>query len=53
VYRNPGKYNTIPYGVEKGLGNEVTFKPVSTKALKIEVKLPEKNSAGIFEWEVE
>jgi len=45
--------NTIPYGVEKGLGNEVVFKPVTTKALKIEVKLPEKNAAGIFEWEVE
>ena len=45
--------NTIPYGVEKGIGNEVVFKPVATKALKIEVKLPEKNAAGIFEWEVE
>jgi len=45
--------NAIPYGVEKGIGNEVVFKPVTTKALKIEVKLPEKNAAGIFEWEVE
>jgi uncharacterized protein len=45
--------NTIPYGVEKGLGNEVIFKPVTTKALKIEVQLPDKNAAGIFEWEVE
>ena len=45
--------NAVPYGLEKGFGNEVTFKPVSTKALKIEVKLPEKNAAGIFEWEVE
>jgi hypothetical protein len=39
--------------VEEGLGNEVVFKPVTTKALKIEVKLPEKNASGIFEWEVE
>lgn len=45
--------NTIPYRVEKGFANEVVFKPISTKALKIEVKLPEKNAAGIFEWEVE
>jgi DUF1680 family protein len=45
--------NTNSYGVEKGIGNEVVFKPISTKALKIEVKLPEKNASGIFEWEVE
>jgi len=45
--------NTTDYKVEKGLGNEVVFKPVITKAVKIEVKLQEKNAAGIFEWEVE
>jgi DUF1680 family protein len=45
--------NTKAYGVEKGMGNEVLFKPVVTKALKLEVKLQEKNAAGIFEWEVE
>lgn len=45
--------NTVPYGIEKGFGNEVRFKPVSAKALKLEVKLPEKNASGIFEWEVE
>jgi len=45
--------NTKAYGVEKGLGNEVVFKPVITKALKLEVKLQPKNAAGIFEWEVE
>ncbi len=45
--------NTNAYGVEKGLGNEVSFKPVTTKAIKLEVKLAEKNAAGIFEWEVE
>lgn len=45
--------NTTPYKVEKGIGNEVVFKPVKTKALKLEVKLAEKNAAGIFEWEVE
>ena len=45
--------NTNAYGVEKGQGNEVVFKPVTTKAIKLEVKLAEKNAAGIFEWEVE
>jgi DUF1680 family protein len=45
--------NATIYGVEKGIANEVVFKPVTTKAMKLEVKLPEKNAAGIFEWEVE
>lgn len=45
--------NLSPYGTEKGTSNIVTFKPVMTKALKLEVKLPEKNSSGVFEWEVE
>jgi len=45
--------NVSPYGVEKGIGNEVVFKSVITKALKLEVKLPEKNASGIYEWEVE
>ncbi len=45
--------NPSRYGTEKGIGNIVTFKPVTTKTLRLEVKLPEKNSSGIFEWEVE
>lgn len=45
--------NSSNYGIEKGIGNEVVFKPVMAKALKLEVKLPEKNSAGLYEWEVE
>jgi hypothetical protein len=45
--------NTNPYGVEKGIGNEVVFKPVTTNSMKIEIKLPEKNASGIYEWEVE
>lgn len=45
--------NSSSYGVEKGISNEVIFKPVTTKELKLEINLPEKNSAGIFEWEVE
>ena len=45
--------NNQAYGVAKGVGNEVTFKPVTTKSLKLEVLLPTKNASGIFEWEVE
>ena len=44
--------NASSYGVEKGCANTVNFDPVKTKALKLEVQLPEKNSAGIFEWSV-
>jgi uncharacterized protein len=45
--------NTNTYSVEKGIGNEVIFKPVTTKSVKLEVKLAEKNAAGIFEWGIE
>ncbi|KJD33886.1 six-hairpin glycosidase [Tamlana nanhaiensis] len=59
IYYQDSNNNWIPvenktaYGTEKGLANEVTFKPVKTKAIKLEVKLAEKNAAGIFEWELE
>lgn len=45
--------NPSAYGTTKGTSNYVTFTPVSTTALKIEIQLPKKNSAGMFEWEVE
>ena len=45
--------NTSNYGVEKGIANDVIFKPVMAKGLKLEVKLPEKNSTGLYELEVE
>lgn len=45
--------NPSAYGIAKGTPNYVTFTPVSTDALKIEIELPAKNSAGMFEWEVE
>lgn len=45
--------NHSAYGVAKGDPNTVRFSPVKTSALKLEVVLPEKNSAGLFEWEVE
>jgi uncharacterized protein len=45
--------NTTPYAVIKGVRNEVSFAPVKTTAIKLEVKLPADNAAGLFEWEVE
>lgn len=40
------------YPTEKGIGNVVHFDPVSTSALKMEIQLPDDNSAGVFEWSV-
>jgi len=45
--------NLISYPIVKGNLNFVSFEPVKTQSLKIEVDLPDKNSAGLFEWEVE
>lgn len=44
---DPDKYTT-----EKGSANTVNFKPVKTSSLKLEVVLPDDNSAGIYEWMV-
>lgn len=40
------------YGTLRGQPNTVSFDPVLTKALRLQVTLPDDNSAGIFEWEV-
>jgi len=40
------------YPTDKGSACTVNFDPVSTKALRLEVKLPIDNSAGLFEWSV-
>jgi uncharacterized protein len=45
--------NTSNYGVKKGVENDVTFKPVTTKAVKLEIELPLDNAAGIYEWSVQ
>ena len=44
---NPDKYPT-----DKGAACTVNFDPVETTAVRIEVKLAEDKSAGIFEWSV-
>ena len=45
-------HNPDKYGISKGNPNVVNFDPVKTKALKLEIVQPDKNSSGIFEWEV-
>jgi hypothetical protein len=44
---------TSPYGVERDKYNRVTFKPVTTLALRLEAQLQDGFSAGIFEWKIE
>jgi DUF1680 family protein len=44
--------NADKYGVQKGTANTVNFDPVTTTAVKLEVVLPDDNSAGLFEWSV-
>jgi len=44
--------NISPYGVEKDKFNRVRFKPARTTALRLEIQLEEKFSAGIHEWRV-
>jgi hypothetical protein len=45
--------NTSPYGVEKGAYNHVSFKAVTTSAVRLEVKIQDKISTGINKWHVE
>ncbi len=44
---NPDNYGTV-----KGAPNTVSFDPVTTSALKLEIEQPADNSTGLFEWEV-
>ena len=41
------------YAIRKDAPVKVMFDPVTTGALRIEIKLPPSFSAGIYEWEVE
>jgi uncharacterized protein len=41
------------YSVRKNQPVNVSFTPVTTAALRLEVKLPSNYSAGLYEWEVE
>lgn len=57
-YKNEaGEWAPVPeadaYPVSKGNPNTVHFTPVSTSAVKLEVVLPEKYAAGMYEWEIQ
>ncbi|MGI6223983.1 MAG: glycoside hydrolase family 127 protein [Prevotella sp.] len=43
---------TTAYPVEKGKECTVQFKAVKTKSVKLEVKLQDKHSGGLYEWSV-
>ncbi|MEI6949031.1 beta-L-arabinofuranosidase domain-containing protein [Paraflavisolibacter sp. H34] len=43
---------TTSYEIAKDKFNSVSFEPVKTTALRLEVQLPEKHSAGVHEWVV-
>ena len=45
--------NTSPYEVAIDKYNTVSFEPVNTTALRLEVQLPKDNSSGIHEWSVQ
>jgi len=45
--------NTSPYGIDVDHFNTVTFKPVTTQALRLEVQLQPAASAGVLEWKLE
>ncbi|MEO6721497.1 MAG: beta-L-arabinofuranosidase domain-containing protein [Ferruginibacter sp.] len=56
-YKKEGEWvpakNTSPYEIAVDKYNSVTFEPVATTALKLEVQLPVDNATGIHEWIVE
>ena len=45
--------SSAPYGVEKDKFCGVSFKPVRTTAMRLEVQLISDFSAGMYEWKVE
>lgn len=55
-YKKDGEWlpvkNTSPYIITKDKYNVVTFEPVKTTAIKMEIQLPKDNSTGIHEWAV-
>jgi hypothetical protein len=56
LYKDGGTWKPVEssesYGVEKDRFNKVTFKPVTTSGLRLEVKMQQNWSAGIQEWKV-
>jgi hypothetical protein len=56
LYQDGGEWKPVEneesYGVEKDRYNKVTFKPVTTSGLRLEVTMQPDWSAGIQEWKV-
>lgn len=56
LYQQDGQWkpvsNTSPYAVEKDCFNKVSFKPVETTALRMEVQSKPGKAAGLYEWRV-
>ncbi len=56
LYKDGGTWKPVEssesYGVEKDRFNKVTFKPVTTSGLRLEVTMQQNWSAGIQEWKV-
>ena len=56
LYLKEGKWipveNPDSYAVAKDTFNTLNFKPVKTKGLRLELKLPKDNASGIHEWVV-
>jgi len=44
--------NVTPYEISKDKYNGIRFEPVKTKALRVEVQLPEDFATGVHEWSV-
>lgn len=44
--------NVTPYTITKDSYDRVQFEPVTTTAIRLEVKLPAEHSAGIHEWKI-
>ena len=57
LYRNGSEWKPVTaqdkYGVEKDTYNRVTFSPVSTNGLRLEVTMQPEWTAGVEEWKVE
>jgi hypothetical protein len=45
--------NSVPYSIERDRSTPVSFEPVRTESLRIEIELQAGFSAGIYEWKVE
>jgi hypothetical protein len=56
LYRKDGEWHPVEepsgYGIERNRLNAVTFKTVTTDALRLEVQLKPNVAAGVMEWKV-